>query len=62
MNHLRMKELNKEEIRYEIEEDISIIEAYSSQKVFGFAYPFGEYNKKNNASSSRTWNQICTYC
>ena len=46
INHLKLKELTKDEIKYQIERDIANIEAYTGQKVYGFAYPFGEYNKK----------------
>jgi len=46
LNHQKLKDLGKEAIKYQIEKDIDNIEAYSKQKVYGFAYPFGEYNKK----------------
>lgn len=46
VNHPRLKELKKNDVRYQIEQDIDNIEAYSKQKVQGFAYPYGDFNKK----------------
>lgn len=46
INHIKLKELDKSEIQYQIEEDIVNIEQYTKEKVRGFAYPFGEHNKK----------------
>lgn len=46
VNHPKLKELVNDDIAYQIERDVETIEAYSGQKVYGFAYPFGEYNKK----------------
>lgn len=45
-NHLNLKDLSKDEVRYQINEDIQNIESYSKQKVKGFAYPYGDFNKK----------------
>jgi len=45
VGHVHLKDLSEEEVRFQIEEDIKLIEAYSKQTVRGFAYPFGEYNK-----------------
>lgn len=46
VNHPRLKELTHEGIKYQILEDIENLRAYSKQNVKGFAYPFGDYNKK----------------
>lgn len=46
INHINLKEASKNEILYEIKEDIEYIESYTKLKVKGFAYPFGNYNKK----------------
>jgi peptidoglycan/xylan/chitin deacetylase (PgdA/CDA1 family) len=46
INHLNLTELTKEEITYQIKEDIDFLESYSDQKVIGFAYPFGDYNSR----------------
>ncbi len=46
VNHLNLKELTHEGIKYQILEDLDNLRIYSKQKVKGFAYPFGEYNKK----------------
>lgn len=45
VNHPKLKELTKDDVEYQIIRDIKAIEAYSGQKVYGFAYPFGEYTK-----------------
>ena len=46
VNHLRLKELTHQGIKYEIEQDFEILKSYSKQKIQGFAYPFGDLNKK----------------
>ena len=46
VNHPNLKELTKEGIKYQILEDMENLKAYSKQDVKGFAYPFGDYNKK----------------
>lgn len=44
INHTNLIELDKKEVLHQIKEDIEFIEIYSGQKVYGFNYPFGEYN------------------
>lgn len=46
VNHQNLKELTHQGIKYQILEDIDILQSYSKQKVKGLAYPFGEVNKK----------------
>lgn len=46
LNHPRLKELTKADIKYQIEKDIRNLESFSKKKIEGFAYPFGGYSKK----------------
>ena len=46
VNHINLKDLTKDEILYQIERDVKSLEGYMKIPVEGFAYPFGDYNKK----------------
>lgn len=45
LSHPRLKLLKKEEVVYQIENDIKNLKSFSGQDVIGFAYPNGEYTK-----------------
>lgn len=46
VGHPKLRELTKEGIRYQIEEDVSALKNYWDKEIVGFAYPFGDYTKK----------------
>lgn len=46
VGHPKLRELTKEGIKYQIEEDVSALKNYWDKEIVGFAYPFGDYTKK----------------
>lgn len=46
VNHPHLEDLTKEQIEYEISEDIRVLEDVFGAKVRGMAYPCGTYNEK----------------